>query len=559
MTTINNLKPSNSNSKKQWDRDQNVIYIHEFEQSKGKISQHQYAKENEISRTTLQYWLERKHSLDVAPELINFFESPSGLAFLHRIVNAAHFAFSKKDTASIRSICNFLKLSGLSQFVASSYGIHRKVSISMDDLIIQFAKSEQKRLSADMPCKMIILCEDETFHPQICLVAMDAISNFILVEQYATDRKANTWTVCVESALAGLPVRVIQCTSDEASGLINHAKVALKVHHSSDLFHVAYEIGKGTSVALASLIKHSEKEVQKAEEKVKQAEEYKAIYESNKNIPVGWRPAFDKRVTEAKSEKEQAQKLLKQAQEKQEVVRTARVEIGQAYHPYDPITGIKQDANKVGEELEKCFEKIREASESLSDKCKKHIDKAYRVVANMRATIAFFFLTINSHVENLNFPQEVKQIMLESLIPGFYLQIVARKEKDSKRKKMISKRSEELLSILYEQKGLLSDCSEAQLCFLEKSAKEYAHLFQRSSSCVEGRNAQLSLIHHGLHRLSNRKLQALTAIHNYYIKRPDDTTAAERFFEKKPHDMFEWLLDHMELPARPRNILKKAI
>ena len=62
--------------------------------------------------------------------------------------------------------------------------------------------------------------------------------------------------------------------------------MALKVHHSSDLFHVAYEIGKGTSVALASLIKHSEKEVQKAEEKVKQAEEYKAIYESNKNIPV---------------------------------------------------------------------------------------------------------------------------------------------------------------------------------------------------------------------------------------------------------------------------------
>ena len=557
--TANHQESSNSSSKKQWDRDKNVIYVHEFEQLKGKVSQHQHAKDNGISRTTLQYWLERKRSLDVDSELINFFESPIGLAFLHRLVNAAHFEFSKNDTASIRSICNFFKLSGLSQFVASSYGAQQKVSIDMDDLIIQFAGSERKRLSADMPLKMIILCEDETFHPQVCLVAIEAISNFILLEQYATDRKADTWTACIESALSGLPVKAIQCTSDEASGLINHAKVALKVHHSSDLFHVAYEVGKGTSVALASLIKHNEKEVQKAEEKVKQAEEYRAIYESNKNTPVGWQPAFDKRVAEAKSERGEAQKLLEQAQEKQEIVRTARVEIGQAYHPYDPITGVKQEANKVGEELEKCFKKIREAIESLSDKCKKHIDKAYRVVANMRATIAFFFLTINSYVENLNFSQEVKQILHESLIPGFYLQIAARKEKDSKRKKMILKKSEELLSILYERKGVLSDYSEAQLCFLEKSAKECAHLFQRSSSCVEGRNAQLSLIHHGLHRLSNRKLQALTAIHNYYIKRPDGTTAAERFFEKKPYDMFEWLLDHMELPARPRNVLKKAI
>src|SRR5207244_2207586 len=56
--------------------------------------------------------------------------------------------------------------------------------------------------------------------------------------------------------------------------------------------------------------------------------------------------------------------------------------------------------------------------------------------------------------------------------------------------------------------------------------------------------------HYSLHRLSQRKLATLTALHNYWLKR-GGTTAAERFFGKKPEDMFEWLLKRLPLPARP--------
>src|SRR5512142_2769781 len=78
-----------------------------------------------------------------------------------------------------------------------------------------------------------------------------------------------------------------------------------------------------------------------------------------------------------------------------------------------------------------------------------------------------------------------------------------------------------------------------------------ADLFQRSSSCVEGRNGQLSLRHHHLHQLSPRKLKVLTILHNYLIRRPDGTTAAERFFGAKPQDLFEDVLDRLDVPARP--------
>jgi hypothetical protein len=82
-------------------------------------------------------------------------------------------------------------------------------------------------------------------------------------------------------------------------------------------------------------------------------------------------------------------------------------------------------------------------------------------------------------------------------------------------------------------------------------AEECAHVFQRSSSCVEGRNGQLSLRFHAFRHVNERTLKVLTVLHNFFIRRSDGTTAAERFFEQKPRVLFTWLLDKMELP-RPR-------
>ena len=75
---------------------------------------------------------------------------------------------------------------------------------------------------------------------------------------------------------------------------------------------------------------------------------------------------------------------------------------------------------------------------------------------------------------------------------------------------------------------------------------------------MEGRNAQLSLRHHGIHRLSAERLRALTVVHNYHVKNAEGTTPAERFFESRHKNLFEWLLDNMDYPARPRKRLSKA-
>ena len=165
---------------------------------------------------------------------------------------------------------------------------------------------------------------------------------------------------------------------------------------------------------------------------------------------------------------------------------------------------------------------------------------------------------IDIYLGNMQLSDDDRWLMSEYLIPGYYLKLAANEERDIQRKAEIHKKSEELLSVtrsLGYHDGLGPDCKIEDL---EKAALECAQIFQRSSSCVEGRNAQLGLRHQGIHQLSDRHLKALTVIHNYYIRRRDGTTAAERLFGAKPNDLFEFLLDRMDYPARPRMRLKLA-
>jgi hypothetical protein len=542
----------------QWERDDVASKIVDFEQARHKQSQRQFTIEQGVCRSTLQHWLARKESIDASPILIEFLESPIGTAFLHRIVTAAHFVFTKDGVASIHNVSTFLNLSGLSPFVASSYSTQQRISNKMDDSMIEFEEFVRPELSQNMPAKKISLAEDETFHPQICAVSMEPVSNFIIVEKYVDNREGETWNAVVLQALRDLPVEVIQVASDEGRGLINHTIKGLNAHHSSDCFHVPHEIGKGTSGALASAVKKAEKEYETIVKQSQKEVDLKENYDNQPKRPPGRRPGFEKKIELAKENEHQAKSNLEVSRQNQETVRNAKAEIGKVYHPYNTETGAKQDSQKVSELLESCFENINEATKDLSDRCKQRVEKAHRVVKNMVATIAFFFRMIDLYMDNMQILDRDRQLMHDYLIPGFYLRQVARKEKDAERKSRISEMSQELLSILTQQDGPFSEYTENDIKILEKAAEECAQIFQRSSSCVEGRNAQLSLRHHGIHKLSDRSLKAQTIVHNYYRRNRDGTTPAERFFEAKHIDLFEWLLEKMDYPARPQHRLRKA-
>ncbi len=428
----------------------------------------------------------------------------------------------------------------------------------MDNNIIQFGKIEDKRLAQQMPIKVITLCEDETFHPEICLVAIEPVSNFILVEKYSINRKTETWNEAVCEALKNLPVEVIQVASDEGRSLISHALKGLRVHHSPDCFHVIYEIGRGTCGALMSKVRKAEKEHEEAIKQTLKIKREKEKFDSAEKRPRGRRPHFEERIAQAKQKEQQIKEDLEQARLNHETVRNAKAEIGKVYHPYNLKTGQRQDSETVSELLSDCFDKIHKATSDLSDRCKDRVNKAQRVMGDMVATIAFFFKMIDISLENMQLSDRDKYLMYNYLIPGHYLKLAASKERDVDRKADLLEKAHELLSIVDSIEGLSAVSSDCKIEKLEKAARDCAQLFQRSSSCVEGRNAQLALRHQGIHRLSHRHLKALTVMHNYYVRRRDGTTAAERFFEAKQNDLFDFLVDRMDYPARPRNRLKLA-
>ena len=71
---------------------------------------------------------------------------------------------------------------------------------------------------------------------------------------------------------------------------------------------------------------------------------------------------------------------------------------------------------------EKNFDEIRHASDSLGDKTKDRIEKAWRVTKKITATIAFFFCMIESLVKDMNVSHDKQELMYNRLIPGFYLE-----------------------------------------------------------------------------------------------------------------------------------------
>ena len=81
-----------------------------------------------------------------------------------------------------------------------------------------------------------------------------------------------------------------------------------------------------------------------------------------------------------------------------------------------------------------------------------------------------------------------------------------------------------------------------------------ANNYQRTSSAIERRNGYLTRLHHSGQGFSQQTLKVLTIIHNFHLKHPDGTTAAQRLFDYEFPDLFEWIVEHMgDLPLARRS------
>jgi hypothetical protein len=561
-TVIQDPQQRNPEGQPRWDRFERADLFEQYRELRTQgLSERQAAKQLKVPRTTLQAWRVWHDTLDICPHVADFFQSGPGLAFLHRFVIAFHLVCVEVGACGIRLVCLFLHLTGLNRFVAASYGAQQQVNLQVEQAMVTYHQDETTRLANGMPPKDLTVTQDETFTGGLCLITMDPESNFIILEQLAQARDQASWNELMAPALAQLNCRVIQSTSDEAAGLLAYVEHYLDAHHSPDLFHVQHELVKAVSGPMATKERVARKAVTEATEQLErlQSDPQSADDESAKRRP-GRPPKELVSLEQAEQALEAARREHERLAEQRAQVKASIRGIGHAYHFVDLERGVRRNGQLVASTIQEHIEHIRTLAqhEGLSQSCLERIEKAERVVPKMQATIEFVSGYVKQQVTQLDLTPPVSFAMHAKLIPSYYLERVAETRTVSGGEPLRAL-AERLRAPLVEPGGALSTLSPEARGQLHDEAKRLATVFQRSSSNVEGRNGYLSLRNHQLRGLDlPRKRECFTATHNFFLTRPDGTTAAERFFGQKPRSMFAAILDAVELAPAPLSPPRQA-
>jgi Family of unknown function (DUF6399) len=412
-----------------------------------------------------------------------------------------------------------------------------------------------------MPHKDLTVTQDATFTGGLCLITMAPESNFIIVEQLAQSRDQASWNACMEPALAPLNCRVIQSTSDEAPGLLAYVEHYLEAHHSPDLFHVQHALVKAVSGPMATKERAAHKAVTAAREQLERLQ--------NNPHNTGDEPAKHSadRPPKEPVRLTQAEQALTAASREHERLTQQRAQgkasirgIGHDDHFVDLERGVRRNGQLIAADIQGHIAQIRTIAQQagLSQTCLERIEKAERVVPKMQATSEFVSGYVGQQVAQLDVTPPVSCVMHAKLSPSYYLDRVAQ-TRTVAGGKPLRELAERLRAPLFAPGGVLSALSPEAQNHLQVEAKRLAAVFQRSSSTVEGRNGSLSLRSHQLRGLDRpRKRECFTTIHNFFLTRPDGTTAAERFFGQKPRSMCAAILDSVDLAPAPLSPPRKT-
>ena len=502
-----------------------------------------------ISRSTLRRWDSPiKTSFDETTS--HFLQSDVGYSFLHKILIPAMLTFVVPGHCGIRQFCRWLDISGLSDFISSSYGTWQKVSKNIAKIVLKFGKKTQDELSKNMLYKEISIAIDETFFPKICLVGIELISGFILIEKFSERRDAASWELAALSSIQGMNIKVIQVVGDQAAGIISYAKKNL-AHYSSDLFHMQREISKGGSLALSSQVNSAEDILENEKNYLEKLIQLKNEQIKNNSLSPSNIYKIDEKITAIENIIKNSKIFYDENKIRQEKFKESLMNISNIYHPIDLATGKRRGVSLVEADVRANIAIIRAIflEANLGESSHKYLEKAERVIPYFLSSIKFFSEMSNSIIKSFNMSQREEYYFQSYLLPADYLKRMAKKER-AKEKKLMLEKARELESI-----GIkIFTKNVNEILF---AAKNTAGIFQRSSSAVEGRNGHLSLKHHSLHKISEEKLAVLTILQNYFSISDDGSTAAERFFSQKHPSLAEYVVNN--IPLVPRAYAKKDI
>ena len=454
----------------------------------------------------------------------HFWETQEGIAFLCRLFVGVLFLFGIKSGIGAGTISVFFKLIRIDTHVGVCPTTIKNHINKIQDMLQDYLKEQE---SNQVPAKSLKIVggADETFFDNMLIVFMDLASNYIFVETEADDRTYETWKDKVQKIVDKFGIKIKYIVSDRAKSLIKLAQSGFGCLSIPDLFHASYEIVKVFGLNLGRKKNAVEKKLQKAI----------AALVILKQL--------GKDVTEQESIicqlKNQQTIIDAGLSEYQQILHT----LSKIVHPFDINNSRAQSSALVHLLLNQLMERIQQLliDQEITDS-KNRIKKFGKQIEAIASLIDAWWLWARESLDEGKLTEQEMQWVLTCLLPAIYWQKQAERTKNPDLKESYLNAFENAQLVL-EQHPLTPELiNDKQLLAW---AEWMVSNFQRTSSAVEGRNGWLSQIHHNGRGLTPDRLKALTVIHNYYLKRSDGTTAAQRLFGKEFDDPFEWLVQHL--------------
>ncbi len=524
-------------------------------------SERQFARKREIARSTLRNWRRRAVQHPGMDETQRrFLESPSGLALLHRILLAALVVMVLMGGLGVAQVRLFLRLCGLHTVIACSATHLRMRMRGVLREVVEWGRAQERTLASQMAPREITVAVDETFHGGMLLVALEMVSGYLLLEAKSQLRDGATWSAALKARLAEAPVKVVQVVADEARGLWALARQWLGAEKVADLFHGQYELGRGVLSGTRAKVHAAQSRAEEARGEVTKVLQARADYEAASHgpgRPPDWQGRLD-RACDAAGVEEQALHL---AEEQHAGLRRCVRDLGETVHAVDPVTGQIQSPAEMAEKLSGIFDEIwqRAVECNLGGRASEAIAKVKRLVPTWIAALTWWHRMLDTRLGAAGLDAGQTRLVREVLLPIRYLQRELGRASTRPQCVALRARIEALTTMLHAPGCVWPTLSAGSRQFLVHLAQDCVDLYQRASSCVEGRNGYLALRHHQMHALPDPTLQALTVVHNYVLTRADGTTSAERLFGQRHEVLFSHLCAVMPLPARPRRRACKAV
>lgn len=454
-------------------------------------------------------------------------ETAEGESWMRLMVISAVYHFGIGCGVGAGKLSDFFHMIRIEEHIGVSESSVQALLRKIEALLPEFQKLCEQSI-VKKP-RQVVAAMDETFFGQfMIMVVIDLQSGYLLLEDIADDRCYDTWLSKITPRLESLGVQVTHAISDRARALIKLAVEGFDCESGADTFHAQYDISKWLAASFGRMIKHAETDLESLKPVDKEAEK-------------------------------EAVKHLESCQQGLDDYRKEILGISEDIHPFSLKDNMVNTANHVEAGLENRAASIAALAEAhdLNDQ-KNTIKKFCNQIKALAVSVNFWWLFVQSTLCDLGTDERSNTWVTEKLLPVIYWHHQKQRTQNTVSRDKYHQAWERASQVLRDD-PFTAMLTENELQLWVERAQWMVRHFHRSSSAVEGRNGCLSQMYHNGRGFTEKRLCALTVIHNYGIKHSDGSTAASRLFGQDFSDPLTWLVDQIgELPL-PRKSKKRAV